>query len=398
MEQLLTRTPPACRQLRARISARIAAVRPPPPADPCVAAEARWTGGLRSSTDRAALQRFIADTPAQCAIVRDAAQQRLASLPATAVTRPPPQVNPCDAAETAWAALRASSDIPRLQRFVRETPASCSARGQAEARIATLQQASATMTTATTASTPAWRAGQEFDDCNGAGWCPRMVVIPAGSFMMGSPDSEQGRQSDEGPQRRVSVRQFAAAKFEVTFDQWAACANRGGCTGNANPSDQGWGRGTRPVINVSWNDAQEYVRWLSRETHQSYRLLSEAEWEYAARGGTTSTYATGASITTGQANFNNTLGRTQTVGAYAANPFGLFDMHGNVYEWTQDCAASYSGLPTDGSAYETNSCSSRVYRGGGWNYNPQSLRSADRSRVTPAYRSSDLGFRVARTL
>lgn len=257
-----------------------------------------------------------------------------------------------------------------------------------------------------------FRDGQEFDDCDGAGWCPRMMVIPAGSFTMGSPEDEEGRNNNEGPQRRVSIRQFAVGKFEVTFDQWAACVNGGGCTSNASPSDEGWGRGARPVINVSWNDAREYVQWLSRETGRSYRLLSEAEWEYAARGGDRAgPYWWGAAASHEYANFGAdqccdglASGRDQWVftspgGSFPANPFGLSDMHGNLFEWTQDCyAASYSGLPDDGSAYETNSCSLRVYRGGSWDLSPQYLRSSLRNRTTPTGRYDGLGFRVARTL
>jgi formylglycine-generating enzyme required for sulfatase activity len=349
MERLLARTPNACRQLRAQIQARITALRPPPAVDACVTAEQRWAS-LRTSTSRDALQRFISDTPTRCAI-REAAVQRLASLPAATPARPP----------------------------------------------ATTTRPPVTQPTTTT-----WRDGQEFDDCSGAGWCPRMVVIPAGSFTMGSPDSETGRYSDEGPQRRVSIRQFAVGKFEVTFNEWDACVNRGGCD-NSGPQaaggDNGWGRGTRPMIEVRWDDARSYVQWLSRETGRTYRLLTEAEWEYAARAGTTTAYSTGASIATSQANFNNTLGRTQTVGAYAANAFGLHDMHGNVWEWVQDCyASSYSGLPTDGSAYEASSCSLRVVRGGSWYGTPRLLRSASRYWSTPTGRDYGLGFRVARTL
>ena len=127
--------------------------------------------------------------------------------------------------------------------------------------------------------------GSSFRDCPA---CPEMIVVPAGSFTMGSPDSEEGRSNDEGPQHKVSVRSFAFGKYEVTFEQWDACVAAGGCTHK--PNDKGWGRSDRPVINVSWKDAQQYVRWLSRITGKPYRLPNEAEWEYAARAGTTTRY------------------------------------------------------------------------------------------------------------
>ncbi len=223
---------------------------------------------------------------------------------------------------------------------------------------------------------------------------PEMVVIPAGSFLMGSPESEVGRSSDEGPQRRVMIAQpFAVGRFEVTFDEYDACVAAKGCA--QRPDDRGWGRGRRPVINVSWNDVQEYVRWLSQTTGQRYRLLSEAEWEYAARAGTTTAYSTGSSITTSQARFNSDS--TIAVGSFAANQFGLHDMHGNVWEWAQDCyAESYAGLPSNGSANTTQGCSYRVVRGGSWFIFPAFLRSAGRLRYSPSYRSVNLGFRVAR--
>jgi formylglycine-generating enzyme required for sulfatase activity len=227
---------------------------------------------------------------------------------------------------------------------------------------------------------------------------PEMVRIPGGSFVMGSPAGEAGRQTNEGPQRTVSVRAFEAGRFEVTFAEWDACVADGGC-GGYRPADQGWGRGRQPAINVSWDNAKAYVQWLSQRTGKSYRLLTEAEWEYAARAGTTTAYSTGATISTSQANFNSVLGRTSTVGRYSANAFGLHDMHGNVWEWVEDCyAESYSGAPADGAAFVDQSCSYRVIRGGSWDSGPLGLRSADRNRNTPTVRYDLIGFRVARTL
>ena len=182
---------------------------------------------------------------------------------------------------------------------------------------------------------------------------------------MGSPPTEQGRDSDEGPQHTVTIGyRLAVGVYEVTFAEWDACVAAGGCN-DYRPADRGWGRGARPVISVNWNDAQAYVTWLSRKTGKSYRLLSESEWEYVARAGTTTRYHTGDTITSSQANFN--VGRTVEVGSYPANAFGLHDVHGNVWEWTQDCwNGSYRGAPANGSAWESGICARRVVRGGSW--------------------------------
>lgn len=190
---------------------------------------------------------------------------------------------------------------------------------------------------------------------------------------MGSPAEDQ---------RRVNVSEFAVSKFEITFHEWSACVADGGCQGNPNPSDEGWGREMRPVINVSWNDAQDYTRWLSDHTGQNYRLLSQAEWEYAARAGSGAEFATGSTIGSTQANFSQWIGRTQTVGSYPANAFGVSDMHGNVAEWVEDCEV---GSP----------CTLRVIRGGHWADLP--MRSAGRHFSFPGDRSEFVGFRVART-
>ncbi len=377
------------------------------PLDPpaiCNTWRTQW-GDVSADADAAPMRTFLGRVPATCRNLRGQIERFIAQrfspvTPPTTTsrhspqnTRPPPAAaNPCDAADTTWASLRNSSDVAGLERFVRDAPASCDASVQAQARLTVLHQQATAQT---------WRAGREFDDCNGAGWCPRMVVIPAGSFMMGAPDRETGRQSDEIPQHRVTIRPFAVGKFEVTFNEWDACVNRGGCD-NSGPlgagGDHRWGRGTRPMIEVSWDDARSYVQWLSRETRQTYRLVTEAEWEYAARAGTTTPYSTGSSIRAWEANFDGDHRRTQPVGSYQANPFGVHDMHGNVGEWVQDCyAQSYTGSPTDGSAHET-TCYERVYRGGGWTLNPQGIRSANRHRSAPTVRYNYLGFRVARTL
>ncbi len=259
------------------------------------------------------------------------------------------------------------------------------------------------------------RAGERFSDCAA---CPEMAVVPAGSFMMGSPESEEGRWDDEGPRRRVTIgRPFAVGVYEVTFPEWDACVASGGC-GGYRPGDEGWGRGSRPVINVSWEDAREYVRWLSRETGEEYRLLTEAEWEYVARAGTQTARYWGESES-GQCRFgngadaaalaenpdwitvscNDGYSRTALVGLFEPNGFGLYDVLGNVWEWTQDCwNESYSGAPADGSAWSSGDCSLRVLRGGAWYLEPGNLRSAYRDRDSTGTRNNRLGFRVAQTM
>ena len=246
-----------------------------------------------------------------------------------------------------------------------------------------------------------------FQDCEE---CPELVVVPAGTFMMGSPASEVGRTDDEGSVHRVKIAEpFAVAVYEVTFAEWDACVAGGGC-GGYRPDDSGRGRGRRPVIKVNWGDAQKYVKWLSRKTGEKYRLLSESEWEYVARAGTTTPFHFGRTISTAQANYdgnyhygNGRKGRyrrqTVTVGSFPANDFGLHDVHGNVWEWTQDCwNRNYTGAPKDGSAWERGYCGRRVVRGGSWVNIPRDLRSADRDRKDSGYRFDIVGFRVARTL
>jgi formylglycine-generating enzyme required for sulfatase activity len=233
--------------------------------------------------------------------------------------------------------------------------------------------------------------GRAFRDCAD---CPEMVVVPAGKFMMGSTEGDP----DEKPVHEVTIgRSFAVGKFEVTFADWEACVAGGGCTTKKSPNEQGMGRGRRPVINVSWNDAKEYVTWLVRKTGQPYRLLTEAEWEYAARAGTTTKYAFGDAINKPQAQFSDS--NTAEVGSFPANAWGLHDMHGNVWEWVEDCyQQDYSGTPSDGSAGSISKCSLRVLRGGSWLDFPDDLRSANRYAAPPEDRVSSVGFRVARTL
>ena len=250
----------------------------------------------------------------------------------------------------------------------------------------------------------ALKPGDTFRECANANDCPEMVVVPAGDFMMGSPTDEEGLTNSGSPQYKVTIAaSFAVSKFEVRFDEWDTCAAYGDC--DPQILDSGFGRGRKPVINVSWYDAQRYAAWLSKMTGKPYRLLSEAEWEYAARAGTKTSYSWGDEIGKGKA---NCLGcgsewdgnQTAPVGSFAANAFGLHDMHGNVSEWVEDCYhANYTGAPADGSAWTAGGdCSSRILRGGGWDNSPVNLRSASRGRGTTFIQSNSLGFRVARTL
>ncbi|MGM0563061.1 MAG: formylglycine-generating enzyme family protein [Pseudomonadota bacterium] len=242
--------------------------------------------------------------------------------------------------------------------------------------------------------------------------CPEMVTIPSGEFMMGDPDDSENHQynrqyENEAPRHRVTIDyELAVGTHEVTFAQWDACVADNGCSHE--PFDgkiygRGWGREDRPVFNVSWSDAQEYVAWLSSETGKEYRLLSEAEWEYVARGGTTTAYWWGNEV--GQSNANcGGCGsqwdseKTAPVGSFEANAFGVYDVNGNVNEWTEDCwHDNYSGAPADGSAWTSESCKWRVYRGGAWGVNPRNSRAAYRGKGASISHSINIGFRVART-
>ena len=291
------------------------------------------------------------------------------------------------------------------------------------------------------------RPGQEFRECAD---CPQMIVLANGSFVMGAPADEprapwfapEGRRptvDPEGPQRKVNVRAFAIGKFDVTRAQWAAFAaatNRaidGGCEWSGFPREKAaalaaasWRNlgfaqdNTHPVVCVSWNDAQDYVRWLTELTGHTYRLPTEAEWEYAARAGSTSAYPWGETASHDHANYGSDSccaefaeGRdqwlhTSPVGSFPPNAFGLFDMHGNAWQWVQDCYAdSYATAPTDASAHDEPDCQRRVLRGGTWGDPPGLIRSATRNWAPPPpsrwnpqweYRSGGVGFRVARDL
>ena len=259
-----------------------------------------------------------------------------------------------------------------------------------------------------------WRGmkspGFVFRDCE---QCPEMVVVPAGQYRMGalSVASKNWAGSLELPVHDVTIAHpFAVGKYEVTFAEWDACVAAGGCTHR--PDDGGWGRGSRPVINVSWEDAQEYVAWLSGETDKTYRLLSEAEWEYVARAKSTTLRHWGDDLGNNKANCDGCGSQwsgksTAPVGSFEPNAFGLFDTMGNVWEWVGDCwhhgsyqegRGFYQGAPVDGSTWEGGNCDRHPVRGSSWAKVRPYLRSATRLTYDTGRRDYDLGFRVARTL
>lgn len=307
-----------------------------------------------------------------------------------------------------------------------------------ETKIASLKIESGTITVEKLEpeKAPARNVGENFRDCP---TCPEVVVIPAGSFTMGSPENERGRYKDEGPAHTVEIQaSFAMGKFEVTLDQYQEFVRAtereisDGCSAESSANDGSWvmndalsfqspgfaQTGGHPVSCVSWNDAKAYTDWLSDKTGQSYRLATEAEWEYAARAGSNEARHFGASYRDGCKHGNGadrTARRahdhwitakcsdghvaTAPVGSFRANAFGLYDMIGNVWEWTEDCySGSYAGSPRSQTAHVTSTCRSKVTRGGSWAAGPEMLRSAARSADVPTARYDMLGFRIVREL
>ena len=358
--------------------------------------------------------------------IRGQAQQP--SAPGAVPSRPPT----ASELAQAWVSVKDTTDPERLEAFLRVHGESIYAR-QARVRIEDLKRSQVAAVVPPSPQPPSPNAAkpavgiyplprsgplssaqervlkpkETFQECEK---CPEMVVVPAGHFIMGSPATEPGHAANEAPQRTVSIgKPFAAGKFAVTFDEWDACVAAGGCNGYT-PPDEGGRRGRQPVVNVSWNDANAYVAWLSKTTGKPYRLLSESEREYVTRAGTETPFWFGKVITTKQANYDGSViygagskgefrQRTLPVDFFAPNPFGLYQVHGNVYEWTEDCwAPSYANAPSDGTARTQANCSGRTLRGGSMMDSPDALRSAARSGFSPNARASKIGFRVARSL
>jgi len=354
----------------------------------------------------------------------------VAAAPAT--SSPPPD-------EKAWQQIATSTDPIDFESFVRFFPDSAHKaeadlkaqllRMKAEPKVAAIEPAPSPKTVPVSppacdgglvasvdnagVAAPAARCLKPKDVFRDCKTCPEMVVIPAGSFIMGSPSSEKDRTDAEGPQHEVRIgAPFAVGKFEVTFAEWDACVGDHAC-GGYRPADGSWGHGRQPVINVNWDDAEAYVAWLTRKTGKPYRLLSEAELEYALRAGSTTPYWFGSNAdeicdyaNAPSCRKNGYVGPTP-VGSYAANHFGLYDMVGNVWEWIEDCYhENYNGAPPDGSAWTTD-CVSNFYlepgshhllRGGSWGNGLMNFRSAFRLADQTDHRNIGYGFRVARTL
>lgn len=324
---------------------------------------------------------------------------------------------------SAGAAASVTAELPRAAAAPVSAAAEIAGKYETEARTAALEQKPSTKSLSPT-STPtpvallspeqerALKPLERFKECK---TCPEMVTAPAGSFVMGSPATEPGREADEGPQQQIIFgHMFAVGRSAVTFAEWNACVAEGGCNAYR-PGDYGWGGGKHPVINVSWDDARAYVKWLSEKTGAPYRLLSEAEREYVTRGCASiacpsTPFWFGGEISPRRANYDwrysyngsssaQPARRTVATDASEANPFGLFQVHGNVREWVEDCwNGNLVGVPKDGAARTTGDCTMHVVRGGSWADEPKDLRSAKRSWEMADERRAEIGFRVARTL
>ena len=242
----------------------------------------------------------------------------------------------------------------------------------------------------------AQKSGKPFKECDE---CPEMVVIPPGNYWMGRDDGK----SVETPAVPVAIlKSFALSRFEITWDQWLACVEAGPCTHI--PSDHHWGRGRQPIMNITWQDAQDYVGFLRARTGQPYRLPAEAEWEYAARAGTDTFFPWGDEAGTYNANCRK-CGTpwdghgNAPVGTFKPNAFGLYDMHGNVWEWTEDCwSPTHDGAPTIARPSTDGDCERRVIRSGSWYYIPRLMASTYRDRHPAKLFSYNIGIRVARDL
>jgi formylglycine-generating enzyme required for sulfatase activity len=400
-----------------------AAQAPPPPA----ADDIVWHA-IKESRDPAIFEEFASKYSAS-PYLADARQRRddLRKQMADAAARIPP---PPATDQIVWDAIKDARAPQIFEEFLNKFPES-SRLGEARSRLQELKS-SLVASTAASQSLPgiknersktkegniglnvlsgsdeaSLKQKADFRECEK---CPEMIVVPAGSFGMGSDDDGPKRASTEAPRHKVTfAHAFAVGRFAVTFEQWDACVDDGGCNGYK-PWDNGWGRGKRPAINISWSDAKSYVAWLSERTGKPYRLLSEAEREYVTRAGTSSTFWWGASISRRQANYDDKTGQDKTskgssgqrtipVDSYQPNPWGLYQVHGNIWEWVEDCLnEGYAGAPTDGTAWMTGHCDRRVLRGGSWVSSANAVEAGSRYGVQAEGRVSNVGFRVARTL
>jgi formylglycine-generating enzyme required for sulfatase activity len=334
-------------------------------------------------------------------LVGNATMPKAADLPAP--LKPLATINAHEITDKRW-----EYDVSQLVAALKKIKSLGSVSKRAPARSKPTPTAKARASKSVGARRAELKPGTVFRDAPDA---PEMVVIPAGSFLMGSAKDAKLRAPNEWPQHQVTIsRPFAVGKYEVTFDEWDACVVAGGH--QYQPANEGWGRGRRPVIHVSWDDAQAYVKWLSKKTGHGYRLLSEAEWEYSARAGTTTCYPWGEEPGINRANFwesgSQWSSQTAPVGSFEPNHFGLYDMIGNVWEWVQDYwnqnyqYFKVKGGLTDGSPWlgrdQHQLGNMRVVRGGSWSGPADYTRVAIRDSNRHDYRSYNLGFRVARTL
>jgi formylglycine-generating enzyme required for sulfatase activity len=405
------------------LKAQIAAARipPPPAADDIV-----WNA-IRESRDPAIFEEFVSKYLGSLHLA-DARQRRddLRKQMAEAAARVPP---PPATDQIVWDAIKDARAPQIFEEFLNKFPES-SRLGEANSRLQELK-GSLVASTAPTQPAPegasqhsglmesnlglkvlsgsdetSLKQKSEFKECEK---CPDMVVVPAGSFMMGPTDNGSKRAAADTRHKVIFPHAFAVGRFAVTFDEWDACVADGGCSGYK-PWDNGWGRGKRPVVNVSWTDAKGYIAWLSARTGKPYRLLSEAEREYVTRAGTQSAFWWGALASRRQANYDDKASqdkaskgspgqKTLPVDSYQPNPWGLYQVHGNIWEWVEDCQnESYVGAPTDGTAWMTGHCDRRVLRGGSWVSTAEAVESGSRYGVQAEGRVSNVGFRVAREL
>jgi formylglycine-generating enzyme required for sulfatase activity len=418
----------------------------------CTPYQIDWNNGLNESLDLAALRALRLRITGQglseicvallAEINRQLERAEAAARAAPALGPPRNPAPPPAADEVAWRSAQRTNTCDAYRSFVILFPSSSFTTEAQRERDRLCAPPPPPVAPTRGAAAAAFRVAQageaianrRFTECAD---CPEMVAVPGGTFMLGSPPSEQGRESDEGPQMRVTIQPFAVGRFEVTRAQYAAFVREtgraisNGCWTTNNAGTWEYLRGAswqspgfdqtrdHPVVCVSWEDAQAYVAWINDKVGGDlYRLLTESEWEYAARAGTTTrfwwgdgeadlcSYANGADQSARSrfpnwnlaASCNDGHVFTAPVGfSGRENRFGLADMAGSVWEWTQDCYVyTYDLIPTNGAANTTGDCANRVIRGGSWGSNPQYLRSAVRVRNSPSLRSSILGFRLSR--
>lgn len=297
-------------------------------------------------------------------------------IAATVETKPDAAVETTAVAEAAPELERALQ--PELEPAAEITTTEASAETPVEAPAAPVVEAPAE--TAPPADEPTFR------DCEN---CPLMARLPGGAYMMGSPSGEPGRNAYEGPQHEVTLPPFAIGVYEVTNAEWAACVSDGAC-----PARRGDDTGKLPALGLSWRDANAYAAWLSKKTGHHYRLPTESEWEYAARGGASEAYWWGGAFDRARVSSS-----PSAVGSFAPNAFGLYDVIGNAREWVEDCYVNnFAKAPSDGSAVSEGDCGRRVVRGGAWSSPPSDMRLANRSRIDQGVTVSYMGVRIARDL